>query len=60
MTKNFALSLQLKRTKAHSGGNAPIYLIITIDSSRVEVATKRTISQEIWNPVAPESDGPFR
>ncbi|WP_218134525.1 Arm DNA-binding domain-containing protein [Mucilaginibacter sp. P25] len=31
----------MKRTKALPNGNAPIYLWITVDSERVEIATKR-------------------
>ncbi|MGZ3754458.1 MAG: site-specific integrase [Mucilaginibacter sp.] len=49
MTKNFALSFQVKRTKVLADGNVPIYLRITLDSSRVEVATKRSINPQIWN-----------
>jgi site-specific recombinase XerD len=57
MNTNFALSFQLKRTKAHSGGNAPIYLRITIDSSRVEFATKRSVNPLIWNIDAQKAMG---
>jgi hypothetical protein len=57
MTTNFSLSFQLKRTKVHSGGNAPIYLRITIDSSRVEVATKRSVNPLIWNIDAQKAMG---
>lgn len=57
MTKTFALSFQLKRTKKHASGNAPIYLRITIDSSRVEIATKRNVNPEIWNVDAQKALG---
>jgi site-specific recombinase XerD len=52
MTKSFALLFQLKRTKALPNGNAPIYLRITIDSERVEIATKRNANPDKWNTVA--------
>ncbi|WP_410505834.1 Arm DNA-binding domain-containing protein [Mucilaginibacter rubeus] len=42
----------MKRTKALPNGNAPIYLRITIDSERVELATKRNANPEKWNNVA--------
>ncbi|MCD8739377.1 site-specific integrase [Mucilaginibacter roseus] len=57
MTKTFALSFQLKRTKLQSGGNAPIYLRITVESSRVEVATKRNVNPAIWNVDAQKAIG---
>jgi site-specific recombinase XerD len=57
MTKNFALSFQLKRTKVLSGGNAPIYFRITVESIRFEVATKRSVNPEIWNTVAQKAMG---
>jgi len=41
--QSFALLFQLKKTKMLSDGNAPIYLSITIDRDRVEIATKRHI-----------------
>src|SRR5665213_1158925 len=52
MTKSFALLFQLKRTKMFPNGNAPIYLRITIDSERVEIATKRNANPDKWNTVA--------
>jgi hypothetical protein len=52
MTKSFALLFQMKRTKALPNGNAPIYLRITIDSERVEIATKRNANPDKWNTVA--------
>jgi len=57
MTKSFALLFQLKRSKVHSSGNVPIYLRITIERSRVEIATKRSIHPEIWNVVAQKAMG---
>jgi len=52
MTKSFALLFQVKRTKALPNGNAPIYLRITIDSERVEIATKRNAPPDKWNTIA--------
>lgn len=52
MTKSFALLFQMKRTKALPNGNAPIYLRITIDSERVEIATKRNAPPDKWSTVA--------
>jgi site-specific recombinase XerD len=52
MTKSFALLFQMKRTKALPNGNAPIYLRITIDSERVEIATKRNAPPDKWNTIA--------
>ena len=52
MTKSFALLFQMKRSKALPNGNAPIYLRITIDSERVEIATKRNAPPDKWNTIA--------
>jgi len=52
MTKSFALLFQMKRTKTLPNGNAPIYLRITIDSERVEIATKRNAPPDKWNTIA--------
>ncbi|MGF7073033.1 Arm DNA-binding domain-containing protein [Mucilaginibacter sp. R-33] len=57
MPKSFALLFQLKRTKMQSGGTAPIYLRITIEKERVEIATKRSIDPERWNSLAQKVTG---
>lgn len=57
MTNSFALSFQLKRTKAQPNGNVPIYLRITIESNRIEITTKRSINPELWNATAQKVTG---
>jgi site-specific recombinase XerD len=57
MTKSFALLFQLKQTKKNFNGNVPVYLRITIDGQRVEIATKRTVSPDKWNAVAQKVTG---
>ncbi len=57
MTKSFALLFQLKLSKKLANGHAPIYLRITIDKERVEVATKRQVDPEKWNGTAQKVTG---
>lgn len=44
MNKSFSLLFYLKKTKMNAEGLVPVYLRITIDSSRVEISSKRYIN----------------
>ena len=48
MNKTFGLLFYLKKGKANTNGQLPIYLRITIDGKRTEISTKRTIEIEKW------------
>src|SRR5688572_31132224 len=48
MIKTFNLLFHILLSKM-KGGKAPIYLRITIDKKRVEIAIKRTIEPDKWN-----------
>ena len=48
MNKSFVLLFSVKKQKT-SNGTAPIYLRITIDSTRAEVAIQRHVLPDKWN-----------
>lgn len=52
MKLNYTYSriLWIKKSKIRSNGEAPIYLRITIDGKRTEIATKKWIAVDKWNP----------
>ncbi|MBK9509980.1 MAG: phage integrase SAM-like domain-containing protein [Cytophagaceae bacterium] len=50
MLKNLSLLFYLKRSKSKSNGDSPIYLRITINGKRSEIATKRYVQPNRWNP----------
>lgn len=51
MKLNFTYTriLMVKKTKIRQNGEAPIYLRITIDGVRSEIATKKWVTPEKWN-----------
>ena len=55
MNKSFSLFFALKLAKKLPNGKAPVYLRITIDSTRTEIATKRQVLPEKWNHKAQKS-----
>ena len=52
MNKSFVLSFCLKNGKKSANGKVPIYLRITLDSTRAEIATKRCVLPAKWNTIA--------
>lgn len=57
MNKTFNLLFFVKKSKTIANGTAPIYLRITIDGKLTEIAAKRYIDPEKWNPKAQKVDG---
>ena len=51
MNKSFALLFRVKTEKQLADGLVPIYLRLTVDSERVEIATKRGVIPEKWNQI---------
>lgn len=49
MKTNFSLLFYLKRQKNYLSGNAPIYMRITVDGNRSEIATNRNCDPKRWN-----------
>nr|WP_315203729.1 phage integrase SAM-like domain-containing protein [uncultured Flavobacterium sp.] len=49
MNKTFTLLFFIKKSKIKANGTAPIYLRITIDGARKDIASKRYIEPEKWN-----------
>ena len=52
MNKSFVLLFFIKVLKKNPNGTVPIYLRITLDSIRAEIATKRHVLPEKWNHAA--------
>lgn len=57
MRTNFSLLFYLKKQKNYTSGNAPIYLRITVQGKRAEVATGRDCDPKRWNAKAGKSMG---
>lgn len=49
MKTNFSLLFFMKRQKNYSGGEVPIYLRITVNGKRVEIATGRSCEPDRWH-----------
>ncbi|MDX8338763.1 site-specific integrase [Draconibacterium sp. IB214405] len=49
MIKNFTVGFQLKRNKKRRDGKAPIYLRVTVNGKRIEVATRRAVNVDNWD-----------
>lgn len=49
MNRTFGLNFYLKRSKITANGTAPLYLRITMDGQRSEIASKRYIVPGKWN-----------
>jgi hypothetical protein len=50
LPKRFSLLFYLKKPKNYVKGKQPIYIRITIDAARIEMATQRSCEVERWNP----------
>ncbi len=50
MTPSLGILFFAKKTKSLLNGQIPVYLRITVNGERVEVATKRTIPMDKWIP----------
>ena len=50
MVKNLNILFYIRKDKADSLGNAPIYCRITVDGKRSELAIKREAPIERWVP----------
>lgn len=49
MNKSFVLNFNLKSSRVSANGTVPIYMRISMDGTRAEIATKRYIFPEKWN-----------
>jgi len=49
MKTNFSILFYMKKQKNYIAGSAPIYLRITVDGKRCEIATGRECVPEKWN-----------
>ena len=49
MKTNFSLLFYLKKQKNYESGEVPVYLRITINSKRAEIATGRQCDPKRWN-----------
>ncbi|TKC56562.1 hypothetical protein FBD94_22880 [Pedobacter hiemivivus] len=52
MKTNFSLLFYLKKSKNYIKGAASIYLRITVEGKRAELATRRECEPEQWNAKA--------
>jgi len=57
MNKTFNLLFYVKKAKANTAGEAPVYLRITIDGKITEISTKRTIQFTKWNAASQKAIG---
>lgn len=57
LVKTFTLLFYLKRRANYSSGELPIYMRVTIDGDRFEVATKRHCEPERWNSISGRKQG---
>ena len=49
MKTNFSLLFYLKKQKNYVSGNVPIYMRITVEGNRAEIATNRDCDPKRWN-----------
>jgi len=54
MKTNFSLLFYLKKQKNYVSGNVPIYMRITVEGNRVEMATLRDGTPRAAEPSAPK------
>lgn len=52
LVKSFTLLFYLKRRANYKAGELPIYMRVTVDGDRFEIATKRQCEPERWNAAA--------
>lgn len=57
LEKNFNLLFYLKRPKNYNNGPIPVYLRITVDGLRTEIATARSCEPERWNSHSGRANG---
>ena len=57
MRTNFSLLFYLKKQKNYIRGNAPIYMRITVQGKRAEIATSRDCKPDRWNARAGRAIG---
>jgi hypothetical protein len=57
MEKNFGCFFYLKKKHKNEAGEICIYLRITVDSTCVEVSTKRKCFTKCWNQKAERTEG---
>ncbi|GLU57164.1 Arm DNA-binding domain-containing protein [Dyadobacter frigoris] len=53
MTANLSLLFYVRKQKNYDGGEAPIYLRLTVNGKRIEIATGRQCDPKRWNTVKP-------
>src|SRR5690606_2949871 len=57
LTKTFTLLFYLKKRSNYVKGELPIYLRVTVDGQRFELATKRYCNPEKWNTASGRQNG---
>jgi hypothetical protein len=57
MKTNFSMLFYMKKQKNYSAGVAPIYLRITVDGQRAEIATGRECEPSRWDSRAGRAIG---
>ena len=57
MNQTFSILFFIVKSKAKPDGSVPIYLRITIDGRRSEIASKRYVSPDKWNSVSQKVHG---
>lgn len=57
LAKRFSLLFYIRKPKNYVKGNQPIYMRITIDSSRLELSTQRECEPERWNSQSGRANG---
>ncbi len=57
LTKTFTLLFYLKKRSNYVKGKLPIYLRVTVDGQRFELATKRYCDPEKWNAASGKQNG---
>ncbi|WP_255711031.1 Arm DNA-binding domain-containing protein [Dyadobacter chenhuakuii] len=57
LTKSFTLLFYLKKRSNYLKGKLPIYMRVTVDGKRMEIATKRECEPAKWNSSAGRVSG---
>lgn len=57
LVKTFTLLFYLKLRSSDSGGELPIYMRVTVNGDRFEIATGRHCEPEQWNSVSNRKRG---
>ena len=57
LSKSFTLLFYLKKRSNYVKGKLPIYMRLTIDGKRIELAVKRECEPEKWNSVPGRKSG---